>query len=168
MPAITSPPSLRSLFAVRIERRHFFRGVLVALASASTIALLKPRLARAAEWPKDAFSAKTVDEALRHLYGSAVPASSPKLKLQAPYQASDGARITLSISTTLPNVQSISILVDKNPRPLAAHITPRGALGYFSTNIKMASTSEVRCVVKAGNKLYSVKQTIKVTAGGCD
>jgi predicted secreted protein len=31
----------------------------------------------------------------------------------------------------------------------------------------MAQTSDVHFVVKAGGKLYSVKKTVKVTAGGC-
>lgn len=151
---------------MRLPRRIFLGGVLSAITGVGVLALLRPSIVRAADWPKDAFSAKTADEALRHLYGSAIPASSPKIKLQAPYHANDGARITVNVSTTLKNVQAISLLVDKNPQPLAAHVTTRDIAPFFSTNIKLATTSEVRCVVKAGDKLYSVKQTIKVSAGG--
>jgi sulfur-oxidizing protein SoxY len=31
----------------------------------------------------------------------------------------------------------------------------------------MGQTSDVHAVLKSGGKLYSAKQTVKVTAGGC-
>lgn len=149
-----------------MQRRSFLRSALSVVALA--VGWLKPRHAHAAEWSKDAFSARTVDEALKHLYGSATPTPSANVQLQAPFQASDGARVAITVSTKLTDVQSISILVDKNPRPLAAHVTPRGdTAAYFSTTIKMAATSDVRCIIKTGDRLYSAKQTIKVTVGGC-
>jgi len=33
--------------------------------------------------------------------------------------------------------------------------------------MKMAQTSDVYVIVKSGGKLYSTKQNIKVTVGGC-
>ena len=38
---------------------------------------------------------------------------------------------------------------------------------YFSARMKMAQTSDVVAVVKSGGKLYSARQNIKVTVGGC-
>jgi sulfur-oxidizing protein SoxY len=140
-------------------------GLLASLLSVAASALLfRPRRAGAAEWPKDAFLAKTVDEALRHLYGSEKPTLSPQVRLHAPFVAADSARVPVRVTTTLPDVQSISLLVDKNARPLAVHLTPRVELVSFSVDLQIKTTSEVRCVVKAGDKLYSAKQTIKVAA----
>jgi sulfur-oxidizing protein SoxY len=74
----------------------------------------------------------------------------------------------VSVSANLPDVQAISILVEKNAVPLAAQVNLLpGALPYFSANIKMAATSDVHFILKSGNKLYGAKQNIKVTVGGC-
>ncbi|MHB1142749.1 MAG: thiosulfate oxidation carrier protein SoxY, partial [Sulfuricaulis sp.] len=39
--------------------------------------------------------------------------------------------------------------------------------GYFSARMKMGQTSDVVAVVKAGGKLYTARQNVKVTVGGC-
>jgi sulfur-oxidizing protein SoxY len=75
--------------------------------------------------------------------------------------------VPIAVSTELPNVESIAILVEKNPNPLIAHVSFSGAEGYFSARMKMGQTSDVYAVVRSGGKLYSAKQTIKVTVGGC-
>ncbi|MHB1142279.1 MAG: thiosulfate oxidation carrier protein SoxY [Sulfuricaulis sp.] len=48
-----------------------------------------------------------------------------------------------------------------------AHASFAGADGYFSARMKMGQTSDVVAVVKAGGKLYTAKQNVKVTVGGC-
>jgi sulfur-oxidizing protein SoxY len=65
-------------------------------------------------------------------------------------------------------VESISLLVEKNASPLAANFQMAGnAKGFASTRIKMAKTSNVTAVVKAGGKAYSASKEVKVTIGGC-
>jgi sulfur-oxidizing protein SoxY len=153
-----------------VHRRTFLSRTLASAvaAFAATAGWISPRSAAAAEWPRDAYGAKTVEEALKHLYGGAAAAASAEVKVRAPFQAENGSVVPVSVSTNLPDVQSISVLVDKNPAPLAAHINlTAGAVPYFFANIKMASTSDVHFVVKAGGKLYTAKQNIKVTVGGC-
>ncbi|MEW6331958.1 MAG: thiosulfate oxidation carrier protein SoxY, partial [Pseudomonadota bacterium] len=66
-----------------------------------------------------------------------------------------------------PNVEAIAVFVEKNPSPLVAHASFTGADGYFSARMKMGQTSDVHAVVKAGGKLYTAKQNVKVTVGGC-
>lgn len=155
---------------IKLNRRAFVKGVLAsALAGVGGIfTLVSPKRAIAAEWPRDAYAAKTVDEALKNLYGTSNTVASPEVKFRAPLQAENGSVVPISVSTNLPDVQSISVLVEKNAAPLAAHINlGSGAVPYFAANIKMGSTSDVYFIVKAGNKLYSAKQNIKVTVGGC-
>jgi len=135
---------------------------------AAALGLTGPRRAVAAEWPRDAYAAKTVDDALKNLYGTSIVVVSPEVKIRAPLQAENGAVVPVSVSSNLPDAQAISILVEKNAAPLAAHMNlANGAVPYFSTNIKMGSTSEVLFIVRAGGKLYGAKQNIKVTVGGC-
>jgi sulfur-oxidizing protein SoxY len=59
------------------------------------------------------------------------------------------------------------VFVEKNPSPLVAHASFAGAQGYFSARMKMGQTSDVVAVVKAGGKLYTARQNVKVTVGGC-
>ena len=153
-----------------LHRRTFLKGTLASalVAAAAAVGLFRPRLTQAAEWPRDAYGAKSVDDALKNLYGTSSTTASPAVKVRAPLQAENGAVVPVSLSTDLPDVQGMSVLVEKNAQPLAAHINlGEGAVPYFSVNIKMGSTSDVHFVVKAGGKLYSAKQNIKVTVGGC-
>jgi sulfur-oxidizing protein SoxY len=118
-------------------------------------------------WPKDAFHQKGEDEAIKALYGkSAQP--SEKIKLDAPEIAENGAVVPVSISSTLPDVTSVSIIVAGNPYPLAAsYKIPPGTTAMVANRLKMAKTSKVVALVESGGKLYSATKEVKVTVGGC-
>ena len=152
-----------------VSRRTFLKSTLAAsLFGLLGTALVKPLRAFAAEWPKAAFESKQLDEALKALYGSSALTTSGSVKIKAPPQAENGAVVPIAVSTTLPGVESIAILVEKNPSPLIAQVTlVPGTEGYFSARMKMGQTSDVYAVVKSQGRLYSAKQTIKVTVGGC-
>ena len=143
------------------------RFVLKAGVALATIAAL-PRTLLAAAWPADAFSAKTATEALNSLLGSDQTTPSDQIELDVPVIAENGAVVPITISTTLSNVEAISIVVEKNPRPLAAmfEIMP-GTLPEISSRIKMGETSDVMAVVKTDSGIYSTSKQVKVTIGGC-
>jgi sulfur-oxidizing protein SoxY len=76
--------------------------------------------------------------------------------------------VPVTVSTTLENVESISIVVDLNPRPLVASFELMfRALPEVSSRIKMAQTSRVVAVVKTESGIYSASKDVKVTLGGC-
>ena len=152
------------------QRRTFLKGTLTgsALMLAAGAGLLKPGRALAAEWPKAAFDAKTVNEALKDLYHGLNASPSKDIIIKAPSQAENGAVVPISISTNLPNVESIGIVVEKNATPLTANVAlSNGATGYFSARMKMGKTSDVKVYVKSAGKLYTASQQVKVTVGGC-
>jgi len=154
---------------VSIKRRTFLKGTAAtgAVAVAIGAGVLKPSNVLAA-WPEDAFSQKTSAEALSKLFGSAAITESGDIDLKTPDIAENGAVVPVSVSTTLANVQSISILVDKNPQPLACTCDLTGVVeGYVSTRIKMGETSNVIAVVKTAKGIFSTKRMVKVTIGGC-
>ncbi|GAC1334910.1 MAG: thiosulfate oxidation carrier protein SoxY [Bradyrhizobium sp.] len=147
------------------------------LQGAATVALvglgnlpfsLAPAFAAANDkYPEDAFKAKGDADAIKSLYGKAAEPSD-KVKLDAPEIAENGAVVPISISTTLPDVTSISILVAENPNALAAsYRIPAGTVPSVANRLKMAKTSNVIAVVEAGGKLYSATKEVKVTVGGC-
>ena len=150
-------------------RRTFLRNTLATavLVAVGGTGLFSPHRALAAEWPKDAFTAKKLEDAVQALFGSTAMSPSASIKLKAPAQAENSAQVQIQVTADLPNVEAIAILVEKNPSPLVAHASFQGAEGYFSARMKMAQTSDVVAVVKSGGKLYTARQNIKVTVGGC-
>jgi sulfur-oxidizing protein SoxY len=123
--------------------------------------------ADAPNWPKDAFQQKSEADAIKALYGKSAEASD-KVKLDAPEIAENGAVVPISISSTLPDVTSISLFVAENPYPLAAsYKIPAGTTASVANRLKMAKTSKVVALVESGGKLYSATKEVKVTVGGC-
>ena len=149
-----------------MKRREFVKNTLIGGAAVATASLLPQSVL--AEWPKAAFKAKTVDEALQALLGSGDLTESAEIAIKAPDIAENGAVVPVQVSTNMANVESISIISEKNPSPLLASFkfAPNNA-GYVSTRIKMGKTSNVIAVVKADGKLFSAKKEVKVTIGGC-
>ena len=154
---------------MNMKRRVFLKGTLAssAVAVAASAGLLSPRQVLAA-WPKSAFEAKNVSEALNGIYNTDLAPASDAIKIDAPAIAENGAVVPVTIETSLKNVESITIISEKNQTPLVAsfNMTPKTE-GYISTRIKMGQTSNVIAVVKADGKLYSARKEVKVTIGGC-
>jgi sulfur-oxidizing protein SoxY len=128
---------------------------------------LAPVFAANDKYPEDAFKAKSDADAIKALYGKTAEPSD-KVKMDAPEIAENGAVVPISVSSTLPDVTSISILVAENPNALAAsYVIPAGTLPSVANRLKMAKTTNVIAVVEAGGKLYSTTKEVKVTVGGC-
>jgi sulfur-oxidizing protein SoxY len=152
-----------------MQRRSFLKGTLAgsAVAVAVGAGLLSPRTVLAA-WPKAAFEAKNVEDAMNKLFGSAANTPSGDIKIKAPDIAENGAVVPVSISTSLGKVDSIAVIAEKNCTPLASNFKlGANAIPNVSTRIKMGKTSDVIAVVKANGKAYSARKNVKVTIGGC-
>lgn len=152
-----------------MKRRTFLKGAVAGsvVAVAAGSGLLTPTQVLAAAWPSDAFKAKSISDAMNSLFGAGTAADSGDIKIKAPIQAENGAVVPISVTTSLPNVEGIGVMVEKNPQPLATAVMLSGASGYYSARIKMGKTSPVHVVVKSGGKLHVAKKTVKVTVGGC-
>jgi sulfur-oxidizing protein SoxY len=117
------------------------------------------------KYPEDAFKQKGDADAIKALYGKTAEPSE-KVKLDAPEIAENGAVVPITVSSTLADVTSISILVAENPNALAAsYKIPAGTLPSVANRLKMAKTTNVIAIVEAGGKLYSASK--EVTVGGC-
>ncbi len=121
-----------------------------------------------AAWPKQAFEADNMQKAMNDLYGTAQTQPSSDITIKAPDIAENGAVVPVSVETGIGGVEEIGIIAEKNGTPLAANFKlADSAKGYVSSRIKMAKTSPVIAVVKAGGKAYSARKEVKVTIGGC-
>ena len=150
-------------------RRRVMATALAGFAATIALPALVKRAfaADAALWPKDAFAEKTEAGAIKALYGKDAEVSD-KVKLDAPEIAENGAVVPVSVSSALPDVTSIAIIVTENPFPLAAsYKMPLGTAGTVSNRLKMAKTSKVMALVESGGKIYSASKEVKVTVGGC-
>jgi len=151
-------------------RRLILKGAItVALVGLGNLPFcLAPALAAANDkYPEDAFKQKSDADALKSLYGKTAEPSD-KVKLDAPEIAENGAVVPITVSSTLADVTSISVLVAENPNALAAsYKIPAGTLPSVASRIKMAKTTNVIAIVEAGGKLYSTAKEVKVTVGGC-
>ena len=128
---------------------------------------LLPQVAQAA-WSQAAFDAKTMAEAMKAL-GSAAPVESKDVTLTGPDIAENGAVVPVGVSSSLPGVKRLLVLVEKNPSILTAAFDVTDAVdANFSTRVKMGQSSNVYAVaiMADGKALFAVKE-IKVTLGGC-
>ncbi|WP_291864416.1 thiosulfate oxidation carrier protein SoxY [Bradyrhizobium sp.] len=153
-----------------LPRRVILQGVAsVALVGLGKIASgAAPAFAAANDkYPEEAFKQKTVDDAIKLLYGKTAE-KSDKVRLDAPEIAENGAVVPISASSTLDGVTSLAFLVAENPNALvASYRIPAGTMPSVANRIKMAKTSNVIVVVEAGGKLFSASKEVKVTVGGC-
>jgi len=139
--------------------------------SAAIAALLAsagfPQFAQAA-FNKNAFDAKSVQDAVKAAGGVGL-IESKDVTLTAPDIAENGAVVPIGISTALPGVKQLLLLVEKNPLALVAIFQSSEALeNNFLTRAKMGQTSDVYAVaILADGKALWAKKEVKVTLGGC-
>ena len=142
-------------------------GAAVPLALTAGAGLLRAGQALAAAWNKTGFEAKAAADALKSI-GATGTQPSKDIVLNAPDIAENGAQVPVATTSKIPNTQSISIIVDKNPFPLnSTYEFANGAESYVSTKLKMGQTSNVMAVVKADGKFFTAVKEVKVTIGGC-
>lgn len=148
-----------------------WRGALGAEPPAASAGEAGWEAAEEADWKADwvgAFAATDADEALRRLFGGGVVTPSGAVSLTLPLLADNGASVPVAVATTLAGARSIALVVDRNPRPLAACFElGEGMRPAFATRIKLGETSAVRAVVQTGDGLFGAAADVTVTVGGC-
>ena len=154
---------------MRQLRRQFLKltGSASLLTAAVSAGLLKSGNALASTWNKAGFESKSVVDIQKSL-GATSMTDSKDITITAPDIAENGAIVPVAVTSKIPNTQSITIIAEKNPFPLAASFEiSGGGEGYVSTRVKMGQTSNVRAIVKADGKFYTAVKEVKVTVGGC-
>ncbi len=124
-------------------------------------------LAHAAR-PQMAFDADDVDGTLKALFGEDGIQESDAITVKGPEIAENGAVVPIKVTANLDNVESIAILVPKNPAPMvAAFDLQPGIVPEVSVRIKMGKTSDVVALVKSNGQIFRGASEVKVTIGGC-
>ena len=128
--------------------------------------IINPGMALA-DWNKAAFDAKSMADTLKAL-GVAGTTDSKDVQVTGPDIAEDGGVVPVGVSSSLPNVSMVAILIEKNPNALSATFNlPEGTEANVQTRVKMGQTSNVYALVKSDGKFFMATKEIKVTLGGC-
>ena len=152
------------MHAINSKRRQFLGLISASLATA----LLLPLRAVAALWNKAAFDSIKLDDATKNLEINA-EISSKDIEIIAPDRAENGAIVQIEITSRIPNPEAIAVFVEKNPTALIGNFMfSNGAMPQIVTRIKMAETSDIKVIVKAGNRYYSNAKNVVVLESGCD
>ena len=151
-------------------RRRFLKAGASAAALSPWLGsgLLLPTRVLAAEWQKNAFSARQINDALK-AYGSTSAVESWDIVINAPEIAENGAKVEIEISSNIANTRSLAVFADKNPMPLCSIIEFSGpVLPYVREQLKLSESTRIRVVAKTGDgKTHVAFREIKVTLGGC-
>ncbi len=149
-------------------RRSFLKsgGGATVMALAASAGLIKIDAAYAA-WNDAAFKTRNLADTVKAL-GGQVATESKDIQITSPDIAENGAVVPISVTSKLGNIETIAILIEKNPNSLTANFSiPAGTEAFVSTRVKMGQTSNVHALVKAGGQYFYATKEIKVTLGGC-
>ena len=150
------------------KRRTFLKGSIAASAVGIAVAagLLSPDRVLAA-WPADAFLLRNHEASVKAITGTSdLPAGD--IEIFAPEIAENGAMVSVTIESGMPDVSEIALFVVQNGQPLAAtFLLGASAQPMISIRVKMAETSDVVAAVKSSGAWYGASREVKVTLGGC-
>jgi thiosulfate oxidation carrier complex protein SoxZ len=152
-----------------ITRRRFIDlAVSGAVATTSFAAVLAlARTARAA-LPPQTFFAGSPGEAIRAVLGTDRSALDRAVQLKVAAIVETADMVPVSVWARLDQVESITLVADKNPDPILAHyrLAPRLA-PYVATRVRLAQSSDLHALVKAGGTLHRATRYVQVSVGGC-
>lgn len=122
-----------------------------------------------AEWLADTTSTDILQQTIKRLFKDRKIIDSDQIDIQIPKSAENGAAVPITVSSSLNNVESIAILVEKNPIALAAKFELSPDMEpVVSTRLKIAESSAVAVIVETNEGFYSAGKKVIVTPGGCE
>jgi sulfur-oxidizing protein SoxY len=118
--------------------------------------------------PARAFEQDEVAAALQELYGRADLPTSELVRIGVAALAENGAVVPVKVEVDLPHVDEIVLLASRNPVVLVGRFSfgPR-TRPFVAARVKLAETSEVVAVARAGDELLMARAAVEVTVGGC-
>jgi len=147
-------------------RRNFLRFGALAAASAVVVPQLNATDFRATK--PDAWSAKTVDDAIKALYGAITPVESG-VTVGAPKVASNGGAIPVNVKSDI-DATSVAIFQDANPEAavIVFEMNENSILNY-DIKMKMGASGTITAIVAGKDgKFYKGTKTLEVALGGCE
>jgi len=139
-------------------------------------AMLLPLGAWATDYRKtnpNVWTAHTVDDAVKALYGDVTFIENAEISLKLPKIASNGGAVPVAISSKI-EAKSVSLFQNSNPESAVAVWTvPEGGIIDYASKIKLkggADKSSVITVVLEGKdgKFYRISKRVEVSSTSCE
>jgi sulfur-oxidizing protein SoxY len=153
-----------------------FSGVIVAATMAALYVAAPPAVfAQSATAGQDQPSEETWNSIRGDIFGDRpILDGSGIVTLDAPRRAEDSAIVPIGMRVNFADgdnrtLQSLTLVIDENPAPVAATFTvgPRSGVTSISTRVRVNTYSYVRVIAELSDgKLYGVKSFVKAS-GGC-
>ena len=137
---------------MNLERRNFFKKILLG----SGVVMLAGNA-------KLATAGKSTFPGLESLFSNRKIAKSGDITIDLPVYAENGRSVPISVSTTLPDVEEMSVVIkgNKNPKAFTLKLDSK-TVPNVETHINVEKTTDVIAVVKSKGKLYSTSVDILV------
>jgi len=146
-------------------RRHFIKQILAISSYAAGLSFSHLSLA---DWVSSHFQKQALKDSFNQIFPEQALQTSDRIYLKLPKTAENGSVVPITITSTIPNVDTIYIFSEKNPVPLVAQFSIDPDLEtYLGARFKMQETCDVIVVLKASDEYYQARQRVKVTLGGC-
>jgi len=121
-----------------------------------------------AVWPASLFEHSTTDALLDDLTAGEDLVESGEVSITVPKLVENSAILPVGVSTTLENVESISLILAANTYPMAGTFKfTEQSKPVVSTRVRLESAGEVIAVVNAGGKFHVQRQHVDVKAFAC-
>jgi sulfur-oxidizing protein SoxY len=92
----------------------------------------------------------------------------PAVVLDVPGIADSADVVPVSVSTNLADVESITIVAEKNPNPVIASYRLDPALEpYVATRMRLAESGDVNALVMSGKSVHRATKNVKIGLSGC-
>ena len=117
----------------------------------------------------DVWTAHTIDDATKAMYGMKTPIETDKIKLTVPKINSSGGAVPVKFETSL-DAKTIALFQDANPESAVAVFDVNlYDLKKYEVKIKMGKSGTIMVLVEGTDgKIYMAKTTTEVAAGGCE
>ena len=149
-----------------MERRTF-----LSLGFGALVLAAVPASVRAEDFRKlkpNAWTAKTVDDAVKALYGTTATIAKG-VTVVTPDVASNGGAVPVQVTSDI-DAKTVAIFEDANPEScVIVYDLNEHSIIDFSIKIKMKKSGTISAVVEGKDgKLYSGSKSLEVALGGCE
>ena len=115
-----------------------------------------------AKWNQEAFQAKVFKKSVEAIYGSTPTESTDQIKIEAPDVAENGLSVPVSVSSSIKQVENMSIFIENNPLPLIANYhLKEGMIPEFSLRVKVAKSSNIHVMVQTGKSFMAAQKKFR-------